>query len=287
MTTSARAVVGHVEALPPRGVLIVALSGAATATVALNKITTLADEVFPTLNHITAPKGLVTPEYEGGPQTFLILGSDRRVRSKDTYDREDPPHSDTILLVRFDPEQGQTSVLSIPRDLMVNITTPSGQVYAERKDQRRVHDRQQARRHQRREPARGGNDQARSLPGTEAQRHRRRELRGLHQSRRHARLRLRERRPPLLQRERRHDGNGLHEHQPAARLPEALLRKRARLRALPPHRLGLRARRPPAGLPARPARADQSRPTSSARSTRWPERSGTRSARPSPRRRAS
>ncbi len=43
--------------------------------------------------------------------------------SKDAYDSEDPPHSDTILLVRFDPEQGQTSVLSIPRDLMVNITT--------------------------------------------------------------------------------------------------------------------------------------------------------------------
>ncbi len=114
-------------------VLIVALSGAATATVALNKITTLADEVFPTLNHIAAPKGLLTAEYEGGPETFLILGSDRREKSKDTFDREDPPHSDTILLVRFDPGQGQTSILSIPRDLMVNITTPSGQVYANEK----------------------------------------------------------------------------------------------------------------------------------------------------------
>ena len=36
----------------------------------------------------------------------------------------------------------------------------------------------------------------------EAERHRRRQLQGLHQSRRHARLRVRERRPPLLQRER-------------------------------------------------------------------------------------
>ena len=35
--------------------------------------------------------------------------------------------------MRFDPEQGQTSVLSIPRDLMVNITTPSGQVYSQEK----------------------------------------------------------------------------------------------------------------------------------------------------------
>jgi LCP family protein required for cell wall assembly len=115
------------------GVLIVALSGAATATVALNKITTLADEVFPTLNKINAPKGLVTPEYGGGPQTFLILGSDRRSGSKNVEERDSSPHSDTILLVRFDPEQGQTSVLSIPRDLMVNITTPSGQVDPDQK----------------------------------------------------------------------------------------------------------------------------------------------------------
>ncbi len=48
-------------------------------------------------------------------------------------DKDSAPHSDTILLVRFDPEQGQTSVLSIPRDLMVNITTPSGQVDPEQK----------------------------------------------------------------------------------------------------------------------------------------------------------
>ncbi len=115
------------------GVLIVILSGAATATVALNKITTLADEVFPALSHINAPKGLVTPEYAEGPQTFLILGSDRRSGSKNVEERDASPHSDTILLVRFDPEQGQTSVLSIPRDLMVNITTPSGQVYANEK----------------------------------------------------------------------------------------------------------------------------------------------------------
>ena len=82
---------------------IVAVSGAATATVALNTVSGIAAEVFPALNHIKAPKGLITPEYNGGPETFLILGSDRREGSKDAVDREDPPHSDTILLVRFDP----------------------------------------------------------------------------------------------------------------------------------------------------------------------------------------
>jgi polyisoprenyl-teichoic acid--peptidoglycan teichoic acid transferase len=114
-------------------VAIVALSAGATATVALNKITGIAEEVFPRLNEIDAPKGVVTAEYSGGPQTFLILGTDRRVGAKDSYDRENPPHSDTILLVRFDPGQGQTSVLSIPRDLMVDITTKNGEVYAKEK----------------------------------------------------------------------------------------------------------------------------------------------------------
>jgi polyisoprenyl-teichoic acid--peptidoglycan teichoic acid transferase len=114
-------------------VLIVALSAGATATVALNKITGIAEEVFPKLNEINAPKGVVTAEYSGGPQTFLILGTDRRVGAKDSYDRENPPHSDTILLVRFDPNQGQTSVMSIPRDLMVNITTKNGKSYPKEK----------------------------------------------------------------------------------------------------------------------------------------------------------
>ncbi|HWY17953.1 MAG TPA: LCP family protein [Solirubrobacteraceae bacterium] len=114
-------------------VAIVALSAGATATVALNKITSIAEEVFPKLNEINAPKGVVTAEYSGGPQTFLILGTDRRVGAKDSYDRENPPHSDTILLVRFDPSQGQTSVMSIPRDLMVDITTKNGGIYAKEK----------------------------------------------------------------------------------------------------------------------------------------------------------
>ena len=32
-------------------------------------------------------------------------------------------------MIRFDPSQGQTSVMSVPRDLMVNITAPDGSVY--------------------------------------------------------------------------------------------------------------------------------------------------------------
>ncbi len=72
------------------------------------------------------------PAYAGAPQTFLVLGSDRRAAAKNVVEREGA-HSDTILLVRFDPQQGQTSVLSIPRDLMVNIRTPQGAYYPNEK----------------------------------------------------------------------------------------------------------------------------------------------------------
>jgi polyisoprenyl-teichoic acid--peptidoglycan teichoic acid transferase len=111
------------------GVLIVLLCGGAAAAVAVRTASHLAEEVFPKLNQIHTPKGLISSIYTGGPKTFLILGSDKRYGSKNSEEREAAPHSDTMLLVRFDPEQEQTSVLSIPRDLLVSIKTPEGRVY--------------------------------------------------------------------------------------------------------------------------------------------------------------
>lgn len=111
------------------GVLILLLSGGATATIALTQLNHIASEVFPRGSQIKIAKGVVQTAYSGEPQTFLIIGSDRRVGSKDAYDRNDPPHSDTMLLVHLDPEVGQISVLSVPRDLLVSITTKSGQTY--------------------------------------------------------------------------------------------------------------------------------------------------------------
>src|SRR5256712_14083907 len=99
---------------------IVLLSGGATATVALNTVSGIAAEVFP--RTIRVPKGVVTPVYSGGPQTFLILGSDRRQRARKAFDRHDPPHSDTMLLVRFAPAPGQTPWPSIPGGLQGHIT---------------------------------------------------------------------------------------------------------------------------------------------------------------------
>ncbi|HVC07684.1 MAG TPA: LCP family protein [Solirubrobacterales bacterium] len=53
----------------------------------------------------------------GGPQTILLIGSDRRpnnITSKNGL-------SDTVLLVRLDPSQSTINMLSIPRDLKVEI----------------------------------------------------------------------------------------------------------------------------------------------------------------------
>ncbi len=114
-------------------VLILLLSGAATATFALTKLNHIASEVFPRTSQLHVAKGVIQAAYRGEPQTFLIIGSDRRAGSKDAFDRNNPPHSDTLLLVRLDPGSGQTSVLSVPRDLLTTITTRSGQTYYPRK----------------------------------------------------------------------------------------------------------------------------------------------------------
>jgi LCP family protein required for cell wall assembly len=111
------------------GVLIVLLCGGATAVWALRTANQLAAEVFPRLNQIHVPNGVISSIYTGGPKTFLVLGSDKRYGSKNSEERGAAAHSDTMLLVRFDPEQEQTSVLSIPRDLLVSIKAPDGQVY--------------------------------------------------------------------------------------------------------------------------------------------------------------
>ncbi|HEX3692715.1 MAG TPA: LCP family protein [Solirubrobacteraceae bacterium] len=109
-------------------VALLLLSGGATATVALTRLNHIAEEVFPRGNQIHVARGVVETAYGGEPQTFMILGSDRRAGAKDAYDRNDPPHSDTLLLVHLDPNYGQISVLSIPRDLLVSITS-NGHTY--------------------------------------------------------------------------------------------------------------------------------------------------------------
>lgn len=54
-----------------------------------------------------------------GPQTIAIIGSD--VRTGGGTIEGDPGRSDTTMLVRLDPDTNQIAMLSIPRDLYVDI----------------------------------------------------------------------------------------------------------------------------------------------------------------------
>jgi polyisoprenyl-teichoic acid--peptidoglycan teichoic acid transferase len=54
----------------------------------------------------------------GEAQTLMILGSDQRYGDKKLGIK---PRSDTIILVRLDPDKEATAVMSIPRDLKVDI----------------------------------------------------------------------------------------------------------------------------------------------------------------------
>src|ERR1700722_18460077 len=88
-------------------VLIVLLTAGAATTVALNTATNIVKDVIREGQKIQVPKELLAP-YTGGPQTFLVIGSDRRAQSKNALEREGGARSDTMLLIRLDPEQGQT-----------------------------------------------------------------------------------------------------------------------------------------------------------------------------------
>ena len=61
----------------------------------------------------------------GGPQTMLLIGSDKRAKASDRRQRT-PAHSDTMLLVRLDPSQPDTTMLSVPRDLKVRSIPTTG-----------------------------------------------------------------------------------------------------------------------------------------------------------------
>jgi LCP family protein required for cell wall assembly len=53
----------------------------------------------------------------GDPQTILLLGSDHRFADGS----DDPPRSDTIIVIHLDPDKHATAIMSIPRDLLVPI----------------------------------------------------------------------------------------------------------------------------------------------------------------------
>ena len=65
---------------------------------------------------VKAAKQQLSPVLPSGPVNILIIGSDRRVHQADVGAR-----SDTLMVVRLDPQTNSISMLSVPRDLRVDI----------------------------------------------------------------------------------------------------------------------------------------------------------------------
>ncbi|HEY5198110.1 MAG TPA: LCP family protein [Solirubrobacteraceae bacterium] len=105
---------------------IVLLSATAAAAAVLLEVKHVSDLIGPATLQTSA--GVITPAQAGKAETILVIGTDARKLSQDVADRENPPHSDTMLLIRMDPSHHQTSELSVPRDLRTTITTVAGAV---------------------------------------------------------------------------------------------------------------------------------------------------------------
>jgi LCP family protein required for cell wall assembly len=98
------------------GVLIVFLTTGAVATAALLRIKTFAYDVVPPSSRVHIDEGVIAPAKPGKPQTILLVGSDKRFGAG-----KGDARSDTMMLVRLDPDQIATTVMSIPRDLVTDI----------------------------------------------------------------------------------------------------------------------------------------------------------------------
>jgi LCP family protein required for cell wall assembly len=100
-------------------VLIVAISAAATATSILLYIDSIAEAIAPQNNKIQKKLNRFLADADSGaPETFLLVGSDKRAGAEFA---EDQGRSDTTMLIRIDPEKQLISMMSIPRDLKVEI----------------------------------------------------------------------------------------------------------------------------------------------------------------------
>ena len=103
------------------GALVIVLStSAAVATAALLQVKTasdLFDSVSRPIPGIDAENVLDDVD-AGEPQTIIVLGSDRRFVD---IAAKTPTRSDTIILLRLDPDRGATAILSLPRDLRVDV----------------------------------------------------------------------------------------------------------------------------------------------------------------------
>ena len=110
---------------------IVALAGAASYLLVRNEVSAVVSALRQNKVVKVAPK-VLAPSGQGEPETLLLVGNDERKPPKDNPGGAVLPHSNEMLLVRIDPGKPTISMLSIPRELWVTFTSPTGEVITNR-----------------------------------------------------------------------------------------------------------------------------------------------------------
>jgi LCP family protein required for cell wall assembly len=100
------------------GVLITLLTAATVSSAVLLEVDELVDIVRAKSEVIAGVDNVLDDVDGGGPQTILVIGSDKRWQDEV---EGNPARSDTMILVRLNPDREATALLSIPRDLRAEI----------------------------------------------------------------------------------------------------------------------------------------------------------------------
>ena len=98
-------------------ILVVLFTTAAGAAIAIGTITQIAADIGSGGKQIKSTA--LTPATAGAAQTIMVIGDDH---SGPVINGVRLLHADTFMLIRLDPQHAQTSILSIPRDLLVSFT---------------------------------------------------------------------------------------------------------------------------------------------------------------------
>ena len=106
--------VGSLVRFAVAGVLVIAFAATATAVAGLLQVKQITKylDATPALK-VSAAVSVPNP---GSPQTILLVGSDHRAGEPFKYS-----NTDTMMLVRMDPNSSTINLLSVPRDLKVQI----------------------------------------------------------------------------------------------------------------------------------------------------------------------
>ena len=102
--------------------IIIAASATATAVAGWHEVDKVV-KAFQQTKHIKGIDDVISEADAGKPQTILLMGSDKRSKNSSDVRRGliGKPLSDTMILMRLDPSKRATALLSLPRDLKVEI----------------------------------------------------------------------------------------------------------------------------------------------------------------------